>query len=518
MRPLVGFSEASRIDTETKARYGLSDDVLMEAAAMGMASALESDDALRRAMDASAVPVAAICGGGNNGGDALAAIRRLAFSGRTGLVAVVADGMGDRASRRLEEARRAGVTALRHDDARAASAVSEAGVVLDGASGVGFKGTMRPGLSALVALASLARGPVVAIDVPSGLGASRSADEDPPRPVAAAVTLCVDPLKAELYYPGYRRYAGRVMPITGVFPRSAGFGSNMSLVDGSDLEDTLPALDPDCHKGDRGALGVFAGSPGSTGAAVLCARAASAAGTGSVTLLVRDALAPILSSIVVSQMVRPVSDPGTRRYAAAVAGPGWGVDDANARALDGLWEAATPLVLDADALRLLAASRKGRRQGRRCSPLVLTPHPGEFAPLAAVAMGADPEDPQALALALRRAMYDTAAVLVETAERFGAVVALKGSVSWIGDPDGRIAVWDGREPALATAGSGDVLAGLVGGFLARGASAWDAAVAAVVTHGLAGRAAARGGFFDAEALVGEAARISFGRKPDGNQG
>ena len=512
MRPLVGFSEASRIDTETKARYGLSDDMLMEASAIGMASALESDDELGRAMDASAVPAAAICGAGNNGGDALAALRRLAFSGRTGLVAVVADRMGDCASRRLEEARRAGVTVLAHDDARAASAVAEAGVVLDGASGVGFKGPMRPGLSALVALASRARGPVVAIDVPSGLGASRSADEDPPRPVAAAVTLCVDPLKAELYYPGYRRYAGRVIPITGVFPRSAGFGSRMSLLDEGDLADALPALDPDCHKGDRGALGVFAGSTGSTGAAVLCARAASAAGAGSVTLLVRDALAPILSSIVVSQMVRPVSDPGTRRYAAAVAGPGWGVDDANARALDGLWEAATPLALDADALRLLAASRKGRR----CSPLVLTPHPGEFAPLAAAAAGADPEDPQALALALRRATYDTAAVLVETAERFGAVVALKGSVTWIGDPDGRIAVWDGREPALATAGSGDVLAGLVGGFLARGASAWDAAVAAVVAHGLAGRAAARGGFFDAEALVGEAARISFGRKPDGD--
>jgi len=122
----------------------------------------------------------------------------------------------------------------------------------------------------------------------------------------------------------------------------------MSLLDDSDIADALPGLDPDCHKGDRGALGVFAGAPGSTGAAVLCARAASAAGAGSVTLLVRDALAPVLSSILVSQMVRPASDPGTRRFAAVVAGPGWGVDDANARALDGLWEAATPLALDAD--------------------------------------------------------------------------------------------------------------------------------------------------------------------------
>ncbi|PKL25412.1 MAG: NAD(P)H-hydrate dehydratase [Spirochaetae bacterium HGW-Spirochaetae-3] len=514
MRPLVGFADASRIDTATKARYGLSDDALMEAAAIGMASALESDDSLRSAMDASPVPVAAICGGGNNGGDALAVLRRLAFSGRTGLVAVAADRMGDCASRRLEEARRSGVTVLSPDDARAASAAAEAGVVLDGASGVGFRGPMRPAFHALAALVARARGPVVAIDVPSGIGAMRSADEDPEAPVAASATLCVDPLKAELYYPGFRRYAGRVIPVTGVFNRSAGLGSNVSLLDAGDLDAFLPGLDPDCHKGDRGALGVFAGAIGSTGAAVLCARSASAAGAGSVTLLVRDALVPILASLVVSQMVRPVSDPGSRRYSAVVAGPGWGVDDANASALDGLWDAAIPLALDADALRLLAASGKGRR----CSPLVLTPHPGEFASLAAIAMGADPEDPSASAAASRRAKYDTAAVLAETAERFGAVIALKGSVSWIGDPDGRIAVWDGREPALATAGSGDVLAGLVGGFLARGASAWDAAVSAVIAHGMAGRAASVRGFFEAESLIGEAARISYGRKPDGNQG
>ena len=132
-------------------------------------------------------------------------------------------------------------------------------------------------------------------------------------------------------------------------------------------------------------------------------------------------------------------------------------------------------------------------------------------------MRADPADPIALGRAARRMRYDTASILTEVAARFGAVVILKGSVTWVGDPDGRLAVWDGREPTLATAGSGDVLAGLAGGFLARGSGAWDAAIAAVLTHGLAGRASAAKGFYEAEALLTEAARLSYRRDIDGNQ-
>lgn len=514
MKPLVTFADAQRLDQSTRDDYCLSDDQLMEAAAIGMAKALEGDEAFRRAMDAASVPVAALCGGGGNGGDALAVLRHLAFSGRKGLVAIVSSTLGATASRRLAEAEKAGVAMCAPGDPRARTAVAEAGLVLDGCSGIGFKGPSRSGLAELMALAALARGPVVAVDIPSGLGSFCSPAADPAPPVLAVATLCVEPLKAELYFQGHRRFSGRVIPVPDVFPHLAGRGSNLTLLEASDLADYTPGLDADCHKGERGALCVFAGAIGSTGAAVLCARAASAAGAGSVTLIVRDALVPVVSSLVVSQMVRPASAPGFRRYSSAVAGPGWGAGDDNARALDELWDAAMPLVLDADALRLLAASASFPR----CSPLLLTPHPGEFAPLAAVAMGADPADPGALGRAARRMRYDTASILTEVAARFGAVVILKGSVTWIGDPDGRLAVWDGREPTLATAGSGDVLAGLAGGFLARESRAWDAAIAAVLTQGLAGRAAsAERGFYEAEALLAEAALLSYRRHIDGNK-
>jgi NAD(P)H-hydrate epimerase len=515
VKPLVRFAEALAADATTRDRYGLSDDMLMEAAAIGMAARIESDESLAAAMDSASVPAAAICGRGNNGGDALAVLRRLAFSGRNGLVAIVQDNPGHATSRRLDEAGLAGVTILSPEDGdKARLAVSSAGLVLDGLSGVGFRGPRRQENSGLAALVDHARGPVIAIDVPSGTGPLADPGSDPQPPVAATRTLCIEPLKAELFYPGYRRFSGVVVPVGGVFHHSAGSSSTISLLDKGDLGSFLPGIDQDYHKGHRGALCVFAGAVGSTGAAALCARAGSASGAGSVTLLVRDAIVPVLSGLLVSQMVRPVSSPGTRRFQAVVAGPGWGEDEANARILEELWNAALPLVLDADALGLLAADRKSGR----CSPLVLTPHPGEFAPLAAVAAGSDPHDQGALELARRRAAFDTAAIVSETAERFRAVVVLKGAVTWIGDPDGRLAVWDGREPAMATAGSGDVLAGLAGGFLARGAPAWDAAVAAVIVHGLAGRAAGScaAGFYEAEALLGPAARLSYGRGIDGN--
>ncbi|MDX9897935.1 MAG: NAD(P)H-hydrate dehydratase [Spirochaetia bacterium] len=518
MRPLVGFAQSLRIDRTTKDTYALSDDLLMEAAAIGMAHILFNDDSLRRSLDAGEPPALAICGGGNNGGDALALLRRLAFSGRRGLVALVPTRLGDTCAHRLSEATRAGVTMLAPDDSRVNDAIREAGIVIDGAAGVGFKGGLRPELARLIGLMRHAPCPVVAIDVPSGLGSLPDPGLEPEQAVCASVSLCVDPLKAELYYQGNRSNAGRIIPVSGVFPVSAGRDSSVSLLEPDDLGSHLPFLDPDCHKGQRGALGVFAGCPGSTGAAVLCSKAASAAGAGSVTLLVQDQIVPILSSLLVSQMVRSATQPGTRRFDAIVAGPGWGINGANERRLDELWDSALPLVLDADALRLLAASPREPR----CSPLMLTPHPGEFASLAAIAGGADPRDALSFAaacsVAARRARYDTSAVLADTARHFAAVIVLKGSVTWIGEPDGRMAVWDGRDPGLACAGSGDVLAGLAGGFMARGASAWDAAIAAVISHALAGRALAFKGFYEAGDLLAPVAALASKRSLDGNEG
>jgi ADP-dependent NAD(P)H-hydrate dehydratase / NAD(P)H-hydrate epimerase len=514
MRALLDFGAALKLDREIQDRFRLPGDLLMEAASIGMTAWLLANPSLVEAMRNSGVPAAALCGRGSNGGDALAVLRHLAFDGWTGLVAIVADQPEGACGRRLAEAKLAGIAILHPGDPDALRAVEAAGIILDGIAGIGFHGKRRGAFLELAGLVSARRGNIVAIDVPSGLGEPEDFGSDPEPPLAAVATLCVEPLKAELYYPGWRRFSGNIVPIGGVFPRSSGSGSRIALLAAEDLDARLPVIDPDCHKGSRGALAVYAGSIGSTGAAALCARAGSAGGAGSVTLVVCDAIVDICSTLLTAQMVRPVSDPGSRRFNAVVAGPGWGTEEANVHALDRLWDAEVPLVLDADAIRIVAA---GRRPPRRF-PLFMTPHPGEFALLATRAAGKAFDDPAALELARRRIMYDTAAVLEQTAVFFGAIIVLKGSVTWIGGPDGRLSVWDGREPAMATAGSGDVLAGLLGSFLARGIEARDAAEAAVIVHGLSGRLAARSGFFEATELIPAAAALAYRRGGDGNQG
>ncbi|TFG83040.1 MAG: NAD(P)H-hydrate dehydratase, partial [Spirochaetales bacterium] len=367
--------------------------------------------------------------------------------------------------------------------------------------------------ASIAALAALARGVVVALDLPSGIRAYDAPVAGLGMPVRADITLSVAPMKAELFFPGYRESAGRIEEIAGVFPVDEEIG--VQLLEPDDLHSLLPPLSPDTHKGNRGALGVYGGAVGTLGAAILAARAGSAAGAGTVTLMVPDELYATAASVLSAQMVRPVSAGNGRSFDALVVGPGLGRDGrASSRVADS-WATDLPLVLDADALRLIRA-REVRSSG---APLVLTPHPGEFAPLAVLASGMDPEDSAALEEARLRCRFDTLMVSRLVARAFGAVVVLKGSTTWLAAPDGRAAVWDGRNPAMATGGSGDVLAGLLGGLLARGLDPWDAARAAVIAHGLAGAACAeRLGFFDADALPEAAASIVYAGGEHGNQG
>lgn len=506
MRPLVRCHESLTLDVEVQKLYALSVDVLMEAAALGMVNALRASPDLASRLDR----VVALCGRGNNGGDALAVLRHLVFAGYDPPVAVVLAGPGLVTARRLDEARRAGVRVVAADDAaEVATAVSGASLMLDGLAGAGYSGPRRPELTALCELVAGADCPVVAIDVPSGTGPSHPGAESVP-PLRATHTLCVTPLKAELYYPGNRPSAGVIIPVEDVFPVRPPRGSTSSpstdLLCAEDLGSLLPDSDPDCHKGGRGAVSVFAGNRGTAGAAVLACRSAAAAGAGSVTLLVREELLPVLGAQLVETMVRPVTDPGTRRFDACLAGPGWGADERNAATLATLYDAAIPLVLDADALHLLAAGT----YGTRCSPLVLTPHPGEALSLLVIATGGTVDDPEALDLARRRLELDTASAALDIAVRWGAVVVLKGAVTWIVTPDGTSRVWDGRNAMLATAGSGDVLAGTIGALLARGLNAVDAATAGVILHGMAGNEAGRHGFFPAGDLVQYIALIAGG--------
>jgi NAD(P)H-hydrate epimerase len=261
------------------------------------------------------------------------------------------------------------------------------------------------------------------------------------------------------------------------------------------VDDLLPAPDAvvlperphDAHKGTFGTAIVLAGSLGFTGAAYLAATATARTGAGLVKLLVADTIYPILAAKCTEVMATPVQEvaPGAVGHTAygsilgqmasaevGVIGPGLGRDSSTWRlVLDLALHARCPLVIDADGLNALADSP--RSKGKLGKHRVLTPHPGEAARLAGKTIEAIEADRHGAA---RKA-----------AKEWGAIVVLKGAHTVIAHPDGRISEDPHEVPALASGGTGDVLAGIIGGLIAQGSDPFSAAVTGVYIHAAAGR-------------------------------
>lgn len=537
MIPLATAAEAAGLDASSSSLLALPPLILMENAAVRLWAALAALLKAERPQAGGGAgeprSIVALVGSGNNGGDALAMLRQAWFEGRRDLaVVLVSRRTGELASLHLGIVKALGIPVLCHEEEaeKAAAFLASASLFIDGIAGTGLRGPLGGAAAALVATArEAARAgaiPVAAVDLPSGLG-----DEaEPDWPVLPATwTLSVEPRKACLYHPALRSISGRIIPVSGVFPAEparvtdsasspsqprAFFQGPGRLLDEADLPSFAPAPTQEAHKGQRGRLALFAGSAGMAGAAALSARGAYAASAGLVILYADPDLFPSLSAGAGIEafgpaIVRPLPEAGQGLGAlgcnAALLGPGWGRSEAKRRALGTVLGSGLPTVLDADALRLFAEALASGLKPR--GPLILTPHPGEFEALSGHSPG--------LVLARPRDY------LLPLAEKLGAVVILKSHLTWMASPDGRYAVFEGLEPSLAVAGSGDVLAGLAAGLLAglvsrqgKGASgaaaqelAFVAAQGAVLAHGVAGRRARKkGGWYETSALVAEAAR------------
>jgi NAD(P)H-hydrate epimerase len=247
---------------------------------------------------------------------------------------------------------------------------------------------------------------------------------------------------------------------------------------------------PDAHKGTYGHLLVVAGSLGKTGAAALAATAALRSGVGLVTVATPASQQPVVAGLVLEAMTEPLPETGARTLAlkarevvaelaaqrdAVALGPGIGLDEetgAAARAL--VQELARPMAIDADGLSALAGHLDvlGSAPAARC----LTPHPGEMARM--------------LSVSVRDVQRDRIATVRDFAGRYRAHVVLKGAWSVIGDPERRVFVNPTGNPGMASGGTGDVLTGILGAFLARGMAPGAALQSAVYLHGLAGDIAA----------------------------
>lgn len=400
--------------------------------------------------------VVAVCGKGNNGGDGIVAARRLREWGARVEVIELAVGVERERTRR---------------------ALDRADAVVDGMFGTGFRGRLEGDPAWLADELGEAGAPVVAIDIPSGVDGLTGAVTGPT--VSAAATVTFAALKPGLVLEPGRSRAGRVsVADIGIDVTDAAIG----VTTGSDVWAWLPARARDAHKWSVGGVMVVGGSAGMTGAPMLVSHAAMRAGAGIVHCGVpgADAAARAAGSEVITRAL-PATDDGALaepaagavladadRFGALVVGPGLGRADATRAAVLGMLRgAARPVVLDADALNVLGGDLAPLRA--RAAPTVLTPHEGEYARLESGPPGAD-------RVAAARRLADAAR----------AVVLLKGPTTVIAEPDGgRVALNPTGGPWLATAGTGDVLAGIVGALLARGVPPFEAAAAAAWVHGRA---------------------------------
>ena len=432
-------------------------------------------------------PIAVVCGRGNNGGDGFVAARLLREAGREVDVQLLCSARELRGDALANCERLPGAPPRPFNPG---SLMEVAGIV-DAVLGTGSRDAPRgAALDAVETMAAAAeRGtPVVACDVPSGVDASTG--EIPGATVRAVATATFHAAKPGLWIAPGKQRAGEIAVVEIGIPadgRPAQSGPAIGLI-GDDVLHGLPERGAEATKFDGGSVLVCGGSLGLTGAPSMAAEAAARTGAGYVTALVPASLNLVFELRDAEVMSVPLADEAgafalaaldealvrCQRADALVLGPGFGRADgaaAFARAL--AVHAPLPLLLDADGLNAHATETALERLVGRTAPTVLTPHGGELARL----LGSSSDDVRAARLASAR----------EAARRAEAIVVLKGDDTLVVAPDGRAGVSRGGAPALATAGTGDVLSGVIGALLARGVEPFHAACAGVELHRRAGR-------------------------------
>ena len=444
------------------------DGELMRRAAFGLATQV-ADLLAETTGSVSGQRVVLLVGSGNNGGDALWAG---AFLRRRG-VAVSAVLL------KPEKAHPAGLAALRRSGGRVVSLedgpqwIERAEAVVDGIVGISAKGPLRPDAAKLVELVDA---PIVAVDLPSGVDPDTGAVDGPHVTATRTVTF------------------GARKPVHALAPQECGevvlvdIGLRPSLgepdlqqLELADVAAVWPIPGPADDKYSQGVVGIAAGSATYPGAAVLAAGSAVHATAGLVRYAghAADVVRSRWPEIVATGSV---TDAG--RVQAWVVGPGIGTGADGRELLRHVLGQGVPVCADADATTIIARDPDVLDARDPDTPLVLTPHAGEYERL----MG-------------RKPGADRLAAAREAAKKFNAVVLLKGHCTVIAAPDGRVSVNTPRGSWLATAGSGDVLTGLVGSLLAAGVDPWLAASAAAQVHSLAGTLAAGGAPTSASGIV-----------------
>ncbi|MCL2215463.1 MAG: NAD(P)H-hydrate dehydratase [Defluviitaleaceae bacterium] len=482
---IVKGHEMRELENRAMKKYAIPSVLLMENAALQVVK-----NGLRLLNDRSAGNVTVVCGSGNNGGDGLASARLFYTKGHNVRVAYIGDiskAQGD-VLINLRMVQQMGIP-IEADPEALPELVAESHLVVDALLGIGLSGPLRPNYARAINAINTATVPVLSVDIPSGVDADTGKVMD--TAVHAHTTVTFGLAKIGLMaYPG-AEYAGQViiedisLPAEALSP-PAGDHWLQALCQ-PDIAALLPKRPARSNKGTFGRMCVIAGCREMPGAAVLCCKAAYKAGAGLVHACVVWDVAKVIQSYAhevittILPEILPNSEPDTEAVVPPQAdviaiGPGLGRNPESFVFVRKIMnQASVPLVIDADGLMAIADDITALKSIK--VPCVITPHPGEMAALTK--------------LTTPEVTGNLIAIAQEFAKTHGIVTLLKDARTVIASPDGRTFINLTGTPALAKAGTGDVLTGVIAALIAQGLAAFDAAVLAAYVHGFAGELAAK---------------------------
>lgn len=487
---VVTAREMKDIDMKAIQEFGIPGLVLMERAGLAVTKRIREIFGRKK--------IIVIAGSGNNGGDGLVIGRELYHDGWDVSVFLTTDPeklSGD-ALAQYRIAERFGVPLYPVSDlfSRRESLLSRHSLIIDAIFGTGLSKPVSGAIANVIAVMNDTGLPILSVDIPSGI----SSDDGQVLGVGIKASCTVTfglPKRGHLLHPG-AAYAGELFIEDIGFPRSLLTAEEIPVeyLERNRVSEVIPARKRYSHKGDYGHVLIVAGSRGKTGAALMAARACLRSGAGLVTVGVPQTLGEIFQSRFTEEMTLMLPDRGdgslssdasrvilefTQRNADVLAiGPGLGVTEDTTEMLSRIVsESACPMVVDADGLNSIRGAKQIFAQAK--APVILTPHPGEMRRL------------------LQEAVIETADIegdRIEIARSFaketGTYLVLKGVPTIVAAPNGKAYVNSTGNPGMATAGTGDVLTGMISGFLAQLRNPLTASIISVYLHGLAGDSSA----------------------------
>ena len=483
--------QMNEIDSFAINKVGIPGIVLMENAALRLL-----DEILADLRSIGGKKVVILAGKGNNGGDAFAAARHLVVRGYEIEVYVTAEKESITGDARInyDILTAMGIETLKLNSACQLGALGlslgSADLIIDGIFGTGFKGKIEGIIADVIGLVNSSGKRVLSIDIPSGVNGETGKVGGGCIKADKTVTFAL-PKVGLVVHPGCDHTGELVIADIGIPPKAIESQNiSMNIIEQACIRGVLGKRTANSNKGSYGKIFVVSGSPGMTGAGCLTAKAALRSGAGLAYIGVPAALSHVYDTAVIEAITVPFEDNGTGRFSkgcipeiiarmekmtALAVGPGMGVSDAVVEIVSNIIsKAKMPVVLDADGLNALSADIT-ILQKLQCK-LVITPHPGEMARLSGISI----EDVQNNRIEVAR----------EFALKWKAITVLKGSRTVVACPDGSIYINTSGNAGMATAGTGDVLTGIIAGLMGQGANPEEAAIGGVFLHGHAGDLAA----------------------------